>query len=260
MRIIELNTIRGGMTRLRTKGGADPRTLYDLLNGYVTAQGTIEGRPGSTQQHQLPAGTIGLTPFSGKLHVFAHQPVTMTDSRFVCNVLRHPTNPNVELAKIHYAEPFMEALYVAAEFEDGQVYHYWLRTAQTWQPETVYAPGDEVQPTSDNGFVYTAGRSGNAEQAWAPGIERAVNDVVEPTTPNGFKYTVVEVAGTNPASGQTEPDWPEYDGGRVTEFTDAEASPAPEPPPAPPSTTLPPGTRDRYGGGPQEPYPPTNDF
>ena len=41
MRAIPLTTIKSGINRLRTKGGARADTLYDLLNGYVTEAGTV---------------------------------------------------------------------------------------------------------------------------------------------------------------------------------------------------------------------------
>ena len=44
---VTLSAVQAGITRLRTKGGASPESLYDLINGYVTAARTIAPRPGS---------------------------------------------------------------------------------------------------------------------------------------------------------------------------------------------------------------------
>lgn len=50
---IPLTTIGGGINRLRTKGGADRNSLYDLLNGYVTQANTVKVRPGSIRNANL---------------------------------------------------------------------------------------------------------------------------------------------------------------------------------------------------------------
>jgi hypothetical protein len=44
MRDIPLTAIKGGINRTRTKGGARADTLYDLLNVYVTEDGTVQAR------------------------------------------------------------------------------------------------------------------------------------------------------------------------------------------------------------------------
>ena len=54
-RIVYLNALKAGISRLRTKGGPDPETLYDLVNGYVTQAGTVESRPGTVSR---PGGGV----------------------------------------------------------------------------------------------------------------------------------------------------------------------------------------------------------
>jgi hypothetical protein len=44
MRPVPVTTLRGGINRLRTKGGARADELYDLLNGYVDQAGGISNR------------------------------------------------------------------------------------------------------------------------------------------------------------------------------------------------------------------------
>lgn len=218
-RIQPLSTGNAGMTRLRTKGNAGAATLYDLLNGYITLAGTIKPRPGSVVDTTLPADTKGLTAHKCKLYVFSSTPVVMTDPDYVNAVVRHPSDPTVLLLQIHFASPFMGFLYVAAEFEDGQIWHYWLEELDPWSSGTAYLIGDRVFPSTENGFAYEATRPGSAGPAWAASVPRAVNDVIEPTVYNGYEYTVVSVTGDNPASGELEPDWPAEAGAQVIEFS-----------------------------------------
>jgi hypothetical protein len=212
-----LSTTNAGMTRLRIKGKASPATLYDLLNGYVTLAGTIKPRPGTVVDTVLPAGTKGLVAHKGKLHVFSHVPTVMTDDRYVCITLRHPTDPTTALRAIHFAAPFMGFLYVVAAFEDGSQWHYWAEELDDWEAETAYSLGERVFPTVPNGFAYKATRIGSPDPVWAAGVERAVNDVIEPTVHNGFKYVCIAVTGAKPASGQYEPVWPTEAGATITE-------------------------------------------
>lgn len=249
MRQVPLTTIKGGIDRLRTKGGARADSLYDLLNGYVTAARTVKVRPGTFREAELPARTKGLCAFDGDLHTFCDVIVTVP-AGYVLHVLTHPEATEeepIEIARIHFAAPFMGALYVVAEFEDGDVYHYWLRSSGAWEANKIYRAGDIVEPTVPNGFAYEATRAGSAYQAWTPRAPREVGDLIEPTTYNDFYYEVTSVAGSTPSAGLTEPDWPTEDGARVTEYaedtdpvTDAVAT-------APPSTpSIPPETRERY--------------
>jgi hypothetical protein len=62
------------MTRLRSKGGASPETLYDLLNGYITLAGTIRPRPGTQTDITLPEDTKGMVAHNCRIYVFKHEP------------------------------------------------------------------------------------------------------------------------------------------------------------------------------------------
>ena len=220
--IVPLSTANAGMTRLRTKGNASAATLYDLLNGYITLAGTIKPRPGTVVDIVLPADTKGLVAHKSRMYVFSHEPgVTSDPTKYTVAVLRHPTDATIKLQQIHFAAPFMGFLYVAAEFTDGNIWHYWLEELDPWVAATDYDIGDRVFPVTENGFAYQATRLGSPGLAWAAGVERSVNDVVEPTSYNGFKYTVVAVTGSNPTSGAIEPIWPTEPGAQVIEYAQA---------------------------------------
>lgn len=265
-RDLALTTVKGGINRLRTKGAALSDSLYDLLNGYVTAARTVKVRPGTVRYANLdfttlgPDATKGLASFDGNLHIFTslNEAMVMPEG-FVLHRLQHPDGPGpdgsvVQLKKIHFASPFMGFLYVVAEFEEtdpprpsGSVFHFWLQTGDVWQANTTYKLGDIVSPSTPNGFAYQATRLTAPNPSWAPNVPRALGDVVEPTVYNDFYYTVVEALGANPRSGATEPVWPTEDGAQVNEDAegDYDSSGAVTPQPDP-SETPNPNTAERY--------------
>jgi len=220
-RQVTLNAVQAGITRLRDKGGANPQSLYDLVNGYVTAARTMRVRPGTTLHANLPASTRGLAVYRGQLVTFSHQGEDMGAANGVrLEVIRHPTIPGLPLFEIHFAAPFMGFLYVVAEFSNGDTFHFWLQELRPWTAGAVIREGDTVSPTVPNGYLYEATRADQPAALWAPNVERAVDDVVEPTTANGYRYKVVEVTGPRPASGATEPAWIATNGAQVIESSD----------------------------------------
>ncbi len=249
MRTVGLGSFARGINRLRTKGGAVPDGLYDLLNGFVTQAGTIQMRPGTLPLYTLPAGTRGLCVFKGRLHVFATNVLPSPDPAIVIDVLRHPdpTQAALGLREIHFAAPFLGYLYAVAEFDNGDVFHYWLQEATPWQAGATHLPGDVVQPTVPNGMAYRAERLGERGTLWQPGAPRALGDVVEPTTDNGYQYTVIDLLGSAAKSGPVEPVW--QTGDQSVTFEDVDLSAGGAPPPSGPGTTPPPDVVDRYGTG-----------
>lgn len=250
MRDAPLTVLKGGINRLRTKGGARADNLYDLLNGYLTEDGTAHVRPGTLRSATLDATTKGLTYFNGSRHVFAAATVAVPTG-YTLHVLVHPDqDPGeavVALKKIHFAEPFLGFLYVAAEFIDGTVCHYWLEDGTTWEASKVYFNGDLVQPTVPNGLAYAATRNLPPNPAWAANVPRTVGDLVEPTVYNGYYYIVIDTSGATPSSGATEPVWPTSEGATIVESTDI--TPAPPPVDAIDLNAISQDIIDRYGSG-----------
>ncbi len=219
-----LTVVKGGITRQRTKGAALKDSLFDLLNGFVTTEKTVVIRPGTLRTELLTAGTKGLVHFDGGFHVFASVAVAVP-AGFTLHILTSPDDSSLALSRIHFAEPFLGALYISAEFADGRTYHYWLQTAPDWRATTAYKINESVSPTTPNGLVYKARRQSGTNPAWTENTPRAVTDVVEPTVQTSFKYTVTQVIGPTPRSGPLEPIWPEQIGAIIVEDLDDTGAP-----------------------------------
>ena len=251
-RPVNLTTAEGGINLQRTKGSARANTLRDFLNGYVDHDGIPTSRYGSRAQAITAAGTLpkGLTAYKKALYAFAHEPVawaTQAGQKPVTTiVLRNRRDLNSHIRKVWFVGEYMGLLYVAVEYENGDIIHFWLEQVAEWAPDTIYTLGQLVRPPGDDtGFVYAAGRVGAPYPAWAAGVARTVGDRVEPTTQTGWYYEVTAAAGDSPRSGAVEPVWPQVDGAVVYEDVDTGAPDSGVP--APPSdTALPPSLGDRY--------------
>jgi hypothetical protein len=228
-----LTVVKGGLTRQRTKGAALKDSLYDLLNGYVTTEKTITVRPGTLLEETLTAGTVGLVHFDGEFHVFADAAVADLPSDYQLHILKSPDDSTLNLTRIHFAEAFLGALYIAAEFAGGSIYHYWMQPADDWEASTDYRVYQTAAPTTPNGFVYKALRLAGANPAWTANTPRETADVIEPTLENNFKYTVTQVIGPTPRSGNLEPVWPTEVGALIVEDLGDDGAPTTDDPPTP---------------------------
>lgn len=240
-----LTVVQGGITRLRVKGAALKNSLYDLLNGYVTMQGTVQVRGGTIRNAVLSQVTKGLMWFDGSFRVFAHTP-TAVPGGYLCQVLVNPNDPTQALARIHFAVPFMGFPYVVAEFANGDIFHYWLQNNGTWSANTVYMNGDFILPTVDNGFAFAATRLEPPHTVWSTNAVIALNDIVEPTVYNGYMFKAIAVAGDAPHTGSVEPAWPNTENATIQEFGDFGTTAGTT---ASTTSTDTPGTQitDRYG-------------
>src|SRR6478735_9922464 len=250
MRTLAFTTQKGGINRQRIRGGARADSLYDLLNAYVTGAQTVVPREGTTRDTTLPSTTRGLTAFQDVLHTFSYQLEEDIPDGYVANVLSHPTDSSATLVKIHFAQPFMGALYVVAEWSDGGVYHYWLASSGDWEADTVHLEGDVVTPTDHNGLLYraTANNPAAPTQTWQPLTNYSMGDTVLPTVYNGYYFEVTATAGDVPISGAFEPTWNATEGAETSESADGTNAPASSASDAA-APQVPPDVRDRYGTG-----------
>ena len=214
-----LTTITGGISRLRVKGAALKTSLYDLLNGSVTMQGTTKVRPGMIRNSLLSTTTKGLCVYKGAFYTFAHTTVSVP-SGVNLRILLDPNDNTQAIAKIWFAKPFLGFLYVAAEFANGDVFHYWLQSTGTWTANTVYFNGNIVVPTTGEVLAYQSQRTLAPNPVWSPQSAITEGQIIEPTVYNGYYFTATTVTGTNPHTGGVEPTWPAIAAATVQEFGD----------------------------------------
>lgn len=214
-----LNQIVGGISRLRVKGSALKTSLFNLINGYVTMEGTVKVRQGTVRSYVLPGTTKGLAVYKGQFYVFGNTTVSVP-SGVVERILVNPTDATLAVKKIWFAKPFLGFLYVAAEFTDGSVYHYWLQSKGAWMANTVYFNGDIVVPTTGEVLAYAATRLLPPNSVWSPQTTIVEGQFVEPTIYNGFFYEATAVTGAAAHTGNDEPVWPTTPNATIQEFGD----------------------------------------
>lgn len=183
MGAITFSDFSSGLDLRKGASVSDASRLRVLNNCYVTTGKTIRKRPGLTYVTTLETGTKGLRAAGGKLNTFhATGTVTHADTRFVANKIAHPTDAAMEVARIHYADVFNGFLYVAAEYNNGNVFHHYIDDASAltaWAATTALTLGVFRRPTVSNGYRYevtTAGTTDGTEPTWPTTIGGTVTD------------------------------------------------------------------------------------
>lgn len=224
MRPSPLYNLKQGINRLRIKGGANPASLYDLVNAWITVDGSINPREGTIRAEALTSATKGLMADDGIFNVFSITQQTVP-SGYVDNILINPNDASQAIVTIWFAKPFMGFPYVVAEFANGDIFHYWLQNSGNWAANTVYDIGTLILPlTTQTGLAYLAQRVSAVNPTWQAETGIALNAIVEPTEYTGFQYKAVAVAGASPHTGQSEPLWPIVSAGTIQEFGDFDTS------------------------------------
>lgn len=131
MSTIHFNEFRVGLDHRKSATVADANRLRELKNAYITTGNVIRKRPGLPKIATLEAGTKGLVSGNGVLNTFYEfgAPVTHADTRFVAQVLEHATGAGYApgaIQRVHYGTVFLGYLYVAVEYDDGNVFHYYI--------------------------------------------------------------------------------------------------------------------------------------
>ena len=162
---------------------SDANRLRVLDNCYVTTGRTIRKRPGLVTVATLEPGTKGLRAAGGKLNTFyAKGSITHANTQFLANKITHPTLPDMEVQKIHYADSFNGYLYVSAQYLNGDIRHHYLDDVSVltaWVATTALTLGVERRPVTSNGYRYqvtTAGTTGATEPTWPTTLGGTVTD------------------------------------------------------------------------------------
>ncbi len=182
MSSITFDKFEVGLDRRKNITVSDANRLYNLVNAYVTKGKVIRKRPGSVLDAILEAGTKGLISGNGKLNTFYESgTITHADTDYLANKVPHPS-VSTAIKKIHFGDVFSGYLYLAIEYVDGVVKHFYLDDPGAWQAATAYAVGTFRRPVAPNGFRYEVtaiagtGTSGGAEPAWPTTVGATVID------------------------------------------------------------------------------------
>ena len=227
MRPFPLTTLQGGINRLSVKGSASANRLYDLVNAYITNDGTVSPREGTVRAQTLDTNSVGLMCVDGVFNIFGSTYTTSTatvPAGYQLNLLINPVNSTATPTTIWFAKPFMGFPFVTAQFSDGSVYDYWLQSNGAWTSNTVYSTGNIVTPDTPNGLAYLAVRDFPQQPLWTANTLITSGSYVEPNEYTGYAYQAIAVAGTNPHTGAAEPVWPTISAGQLQEFGDFDTS------------------------------------
>lgn len=119
-----ISDFKYGMDRRRPQSSGVPGTLWILKNAVISRGGDIERAKKFDPVFELPAGTFGCYSVRGQLFVFgsAATPVGMpTGVRY--QQLAAPSTPT--MTRVLDAKGFDGKIYAIAEYDDGNVYHFY---------------------------------------------------------------------------------------------------------------------------------------
>lgn len=128
MSYLVIDDFKLGMDRRKERIAGTIGALWDGINGHINRGGSFERRKKFVKKYALPAGTtFGLTQVSGQLYVFGGSaspgtiPAGITYQR-----LAHPAS--ALMTSILDVSAFGGLIYAIAQFDNGDIYHYYNGT------------------------------------------------------------------------------------------------------------------------------------
>lgn len=193
---VGLTAISGGINRLRTKGGADKNSLFDLLNGYVTQAGTVKVREGTYRNANIAAysgagTTKGLMAYQNQLHVFSSEVVGVPPN-YALHVLNYPANQSESENLVFTTGTFAAATRIGTNTNYGLV-----SLSAGFAKQAVINP----QPLGDVGSVTPTSFLGVAVVAFFQATAASVSDpnevylVTNPALPPAATLTYNDNSG-----------------------------------------------------------------
>jgi hypothetical protein len=125
MTYISVPDFKHGLNRLRPQVAGLPGELWNAVNCVISRGGDIEAAKKFVPEYVLPTGaTFGLGDVNGVAYVFgtASSPAGMPPD-LVYQQLTYSGGAN--LVKVHDARSFSGKMYVIAEFDDGNILHFY---------------------------------------------------------------------------------------------------------------------------------------
>lgn len=126
MGTIWVREFTGGLNTVKLPETSTGGILIRANNGHITRGGEFEKRAKIEKLSGELTGTIGLAHDADSLVVFGIEDVAPTlPAGVTYQQLVNPTDDTSELINIHSWDLYAGKLYVAAEFDDDQVYHFY---------------------------------------------------------------------------------------------------------------------------------------
>lgn len=124
MTYLSVSDFKRGMSRVRPQVVGQPGELWNAKNCVLSRGGDIESQKKFVGEFTLPAGTFGLASNKGQPIVFGTgtTPVGMPSA---VSYKQLTYTGAATLSKVHDAKPFAGKLYVIAEFDDGDIRHFY---------------------------------------------------------------------------------------------------------------------------------------
>lgn len=127
MSYLVIDDFKLGMDRRRARIAGTLGALWTGVNGHITRGGDFERRKKFVLKHTLPIGTHGLAVVNNRLYTFGSIPEPSgLPAAVKYQRLEHPGSS--AMTEILDWTAFDGKLYVVAEFENGDIFHYYNGT------------------------------------------------------------------------------------------------------------------------------------
>lgn len=223
MGTIWVKEFTGGLDTRRLPETSPGGVLIKARNGHITRGGEFEQRAAFLQAYTLPADTFGLVATRSGLVVFGSAPAPTMPAGVAYQRLQHP-DATPTLTRVLSADVAMGKIYVAAEFSDGAILHFydgaivsdWFdgRARATFTITGGTTPGtDDVTNIKVGGVAIISAPVAwtSTKEATAAAVVAAINSAVTSpdyeATVNGAAFTIISKLPGSAANG------------RIVEFT-----------------------------------------
>lgn len=140
---------------------SDANRLLEGINCYISHGMALKKRPGTRIDVTLEPGTKGLVAGQGYLNTFysGDAEIVHENPLYKTHKLTRLDGSTSPIAHIHYADVFQAYFYVAAEYEDGEIFHHYLDGGERSIKNPDYVPpeeGEEEDPDNPE-FIPVSG-------------------------------------------------------------------------------------------------------
>lgn len=126
---VQIADFKYGIDRSRPRSVGIPGTLWSGVNCHITRGGDIESAKKFVSTYTLPAGTYGLEQVSGQLFVFGSANLAASMPNGV--QYQRLQNSSAVMTRILWSNTFAGQIYAIAEYDDGNILHFYNGSAVT---------------------------------------------------------------------------------------------------------------------------------